>query len=180
MMRAKIINIRRLLLCGAVLAFGVMPASAMVRIADNRGGQIGQYHQSFAMLRSSGERVVDDGNCLSACTLVLGLIPRAQLCATARARFGFHSAWLPDSDGHPITSRKGTQALWDIYPAAVQHWISQHGGLSPTMIYLQGRDLDGIVASCERPERRIQMRSVNRDKPGLQGNEAASAAAYRR
>ena len=85
-----------------------MSASAMVRIAEDRGGQIGHYQQTFAMFRSSGERVVVDGNCLSACTLVLGLIPRAQLCATALARFGFHAAWMPDSDGHPITSPTGT------------------------------------------------------------------------
>jgi hypothetical protein len=180
MMRTGIINIRGLLLCAAVLASGVMSASAMVRIAEDRGGQIGHYQQTFAMFRSSGERVVVDGNCLSACTLVLGLVPRAQLCATARARFGFHSAWMPDSDGHPITSSIGTQALWDIYPTTVQHWISRHGGLSRKMIYLQGRDLDGIVASCGQSERRIQMRSANRYIPRPLRYEPASAVSYRR
>jgi len=105
--------------CAAVLASSVMSASAMVRIGEDR--QIGHYQKTFAMFRSSGERVVVDGNCLSACTLVLGLVPHAQLCATPRARFGFHSAWLPDNEGHPITSPTGTQALWDIYPTPVQH-----------------------------------------------------------
>jgi hypothetical protein len=56
---------------------------------------------------------------------------------------------MPDSDGHPITSPTGTKALWDIYPTPVQHWISRHGGLSRKMIYLQGRDLNSIVASCD-------------------------------
>ncbi len=41
------------------------------------------YLQTFACWRSSGEHVVIDGNCLSACTLVLGLIPRERICATA-------------------------------------------------------------------------------------------------
>ena len=132
------------------------------------------------MFRSSGERVVDDGNCLSACTLVLGLIPRAQLCATALARFGFHAAWMPDSDGHPITSPIGTHALWDIYPTTVQHWISRHGGLSHKMIYLQGRDLNGIVASCDQPDRRIQMRSTDGYIPRPPRYEPASADSYRR
>jgi hypothetical protein len=173
-------NIRGLLLCAAVLAFGTVPASATVRITEDRGGQIGHYQQTFATFRSSGERVVVDGDCLSACTLVLGLVPRAQLCVTARARFGFHSAWIRDSDGHSITSSVGTQALWDIYPTTVQHWFSRHGGLSRKMIYLQGRDLDGIVASCDHPERKILMRSANRHMPHPPLFEPASITSYRR
>ena len=123
-------RIRGLLLCAALLACGVSSASATMRIAEDRGGQIGHYLQSFAALRSSGEHVVVDGNCLSACTLVLGLIPRDRICATPRARFGFHAAWMPDADGRPVTSPMGTQALWNIYPVAVRHWINRHGGLS--------------------------------------------------
>ncbi len=127
-----------------------------MRISDDRGGQIGHYLQAFAMLRSSGENVIIDGNCLSACTLVLGLMPRARICATPRARFGFHAAWMPDSEGRPITSPMGTQALWNIYPNHVRRWISRNGGLSRKMIYMEGRALNGIVASCSTPTRRAQ------------------------
>jgi hypothetical protein len=134
-----------------MLACGVSSASATMRIAEDRGGQIGHYLQTFAMVRASGERVVVDGNCLSACTLVLGLVPRARVCATGRARFGFHAAWMPDVDGRPITSPMGTQALWNIYPTSVRRWITRHGGLSRRMIYMEGSSLNGIVASCERP-----------------------------
>ena len=105
-------QIRSLLLGVVLLASAVAPASATMRIAEDRGGQIGRYLQAFAMLRSSGERVVVDGNCLSACTLILGVIPRDRICATPRARFGFHAAWMPDADGRPVTSTMGTQALW--------------------------------------------------------------------
>ncbi len=49
-----------------MLASTVMPARATMRIAEDRGGQIGHHLQRFAM-RSSGEKVVVDGNCLSAC-----------------------------------------------------------------------------------------------------------------
>ena len=78
------------------------------------------------------------------------------MCATPRARFGFHAAWMPDTDGRPVTSPMGTQALWNIYPASVRRWINRHGGLSRKMIYLQGRDLGGIVASCDQPTRRAK------------------------
>ena len=132
------------------------PASATMRIAEDRGGQIGHYLQAFATLRSSGEKVMIDGNCLSACTLVLGLIPRSRICATPRARFGFHAAWMPDSDGTPVTSQLGTQALWNIYPKDVRRWINRNGGLSRKMIYMQGAAMHGIVSECgARAETRL-------------------------
>ena len=76
-----------LALATVISASMLTPASATMRIAGDRGGQIGHYLQNFAMLRSTGERVVIDGNCLSACTLVLGIIPRSRMCATPRARW---------------------------------------------------------------------------------------------
>ena len=172
---------RGLLLCAAVLASGITSASATMRIAEDRGGQIGHYLQAFAMLRSSGENVVVDGNCLSACTLVLGLMPRSKVCATSRARFGFHAAWMPDSEGRPITSPLGTQALWNIYPNQERRWISRHGGLSRKMIYMQGEDLGGIVASCGQTARRAPTPSERRRYSSRPLRyQGASAASYRR
>ena len=160
-------RIRGLVLCAALLASGIMPASATMRIAEDRGGQIGHYLQAFALLRSTGENVVIDGNCLSACTLVLGLIPNNKICATENARFGFHAAWMPDRDGRPVTSTMGTRALWNIYPTTVRHWINGHGGLSRKMIFLEGHDLNGIVRSCVAAPREhsAQARSANRYAP---------------
>ena len=169
-----------LFLCAALWVTGIVPASAAMRIAEDRGGQIGHYLQAFALLRSTGERVVIDGDCLSACTLVLGMIPRSQMCATDRAVFGFHAAWMPDHDGRPVTSSTGTRALWNIYPASVRHWIVNHGGLSRRMIYLEGRDLAGIVPSCAAP-RRLQAHSHRRNAPrGTYRYIAGNAASDRR
>jgi hypothetical protein len=113
-------RIRGLVLGAAVMALTVSSASATMRISEDRGGQIGRYLQAYAAVRSSGENVVVDGNCLSACTLLLGVVPRERICATQNARFGFHAAWMPDHDGRPVTSPVGTQALWNIYPASVR------------------------------------------------------------
>src|SRR5258708_34843010 len=93
----------------AMMAFATLPATATMRITSDPGGQIGPYLENLASLRSSGEHVVIDGPCLSACTMVLGVIPRDHLCVTARARLGFHSAWRPDDAGHPVGSRDATQ-----------------------------------------------------------------------
>jgi hypothetical protein len=172
-------KIRGLVFGAAALALSMTSASATMRISEDRGGQIGRYLEAFATMRSSGERVVVDGNCLSACTLVLGVVPRERICATQRARFGFHAAWMPDRDGRPVTSPLGTQALWSIYPASVRRWISQHGGLSRKMIFMQGQDLNGIVASCDR-DGREQVRSARRLTPNPVRYESASAASDRR
>jgi hypothetical protein len=173
------------MLCAAVLASTVtLPmvtsANATMRIAEDRGGQIGHYLQAFASLRSSGEKVVIDGNCLSACTLVLGLIPKSRVCATPRARFGFHAAWMPDVEGRPVTSPMGTEALWNIYPSYVKRWINRHGGLSRKMIYLQGRDMQGIIADCDETARRVNVRLDRRYAPRPVRYSGASAASDRR
>jgi hypothetical protein len=169
----------------AVLASTVMPAQATMRIAEDRGGQIGHYLQAFAMLRSSGEKVVVDGNCLSACTLLLGLIPKSRVCATSRARFGFHAAWMPDGDGRPVTSPMGTEALWNIYPSQVKRWINRHGGLSRKMIYMEARDMRGIVSECGEATRRAnarsdRARSARRYAPRPVRYSGANAASERR
>ncbi|HEU4661662.1 MAG TPA: hypothetical protein VFS63_13480 [Pseudolabrys sp.] len=152
---------REFALSAALLIATAAPSSATVLISEDRGGQIGHYLETFAAVRSSGERVVIDGNCLSACTLVLGVIPRDRICVTPRARLGFHAAWMPDHDGRPVTSPMGTQALWKFYPNSVRRWINQHGGLSRHMIFLQGRDLAAILPSCNAP-RTVHARANSR------------------
>jgi hypothetical protein len=74
-------------LAGAVTAALMMStAQGAVRIKADPGGQIGPYLENLVALRSSGERVIIDGPCLSACTMVLGVIPHERICVTARAR----------------------------------------------------------------------------------------------
>jgi len=128
-----------------VLAGG--PAFATMRITSDPGGQIGPYLQSLATLRNSGERVVIDGPCLSACTMVLGVIPR-----DPRARLGFHTAWRPDSAGRPVVSRDGTELLMNVYPEPVRAWIARRGGLSPRMKYLEGHELTSMYPACQHSE----------------------------
>ena len=138
-------------LAGAVAAALTVASSAhaVVRIKSDPGGQIGPYLENLGALRGSGERVIIDGPCLSACTMVLGVIPRERICVTPRARLGFHAAWHPGEDGHPIPSREATKLLMDIYPEHVRSWIARRGGLSPRMMYLSGRELAAMYHSCD-------------------------------
>ena len=171
----------RSVIAGAILLVsGASSASATMLISEDRGGQIGQYLQAFASLRSSGENVVIDGNCFSACTLVLGLIPRERICATSRARLGFHAAWMPDDSGRPVTSPMGTQALWNIYPHKVRSWIGRHGGLTRKMLFLQGDELTSIVPSCGVPSKVAAKHSKHRSLPRIVRYGTASASSSSR
>jgi len=137
-------------LIGAVMAvFAVTSASATVRISGDLGGQIGHYLDRYAAVRNSGDRVVIDGSCVSACTLVLGVVPSDRICVTSRARLGFHAAWRPAGKAGQVTDDGGTQLLLQNYPQAVRSWIAQQGGLTPKMIYLSGRELAAMYQPCK-------------------------------
>jgi hypothetical protein len=137
-------------LAGAVMAaLTVTAAQSAVRIVADPGGQIGPYLENLTALRKSGERVIIDGPCLSACTMVLGVIPHERICVTPRAKLGFHAAWNPGDNGRPVTSKAATQLLMDIYPERVRSWIKERGGLSPRMMYLSGRELSAMYHTCE-------------------------------
>jgi hypothetical protein len=148
-MGSRIVVLGFLLLCA-----GTSTTSAAVRISDDRGGRIGAYMETFATLRSSGETVIIDGPCLSACTLVLGMLSRNQVCVTPRARLGFHAAWQPGFFGQRNHSDMGTQVLMQIYPPKVRNWLRRKGGLSRRMIYMQGKELSRFFPRCPRARSR--------------------------
>src|SRR5437868_7955432 len=116
-------RIAAVLVGAALAALAVTTAHSAVRIVSDPGGQIGPYLENLAALRSSGERVIIDGPCLSACTMVLGVIPYERICVTSRARLGFHAAWHPGENGRQVTSAAATKLLMDIYPEHVRSWI---------------------------------------------------------
>jgi hypothetical protein len=144
------------------------PASATIRIAGDGGGQIGAYLQRHEAMRQSGERVVIDGPCLSACTMVLGAIPRNRICVTPRAVLGFHAAYDLDQSGRQVTSYGGTSLMMSHYPQHVRKWIARRGGLSRQMMYLSGRGLSSMYASCD---------STGEGQPGVATSRAVGGAA---
>jgi hypothetical protein len=136
------------LLAVVLLIAGVGASHAVVRIADDRGGRIGTYVDKYQGLRTSGEYVIIDGLCASACTIVLGAIPHDKICVTSHATLGFHAAWDFGANGRAITNPEATQMLYSMYPSPIRHWISQRGGLTPRMIFLHGRALQALYKPC--------------------------------
>lgn len=132
-----------------VLLIACMGASqAVVRIADDRGGRIGTYVDKYQDLRQSGDTVIIDGLCASACTIVLGAIPHDRICVTSHAMLGFHAAWDFGSNGRAITNPEATQMLYAMYPSRVKRWITQRGGLTPHMLFLRGKQLQAMYKPC--------------------------------
>jgi hypothetical protein len=97
-------------------------------------------------LRASGERVEIDGTCASACTMLLGIIPRNRICITPRASLIFHSAW--DVEGDQAVTSEGNRILWSTYPESVRRWIKSHGGLHSETITLSGPELAAMFPAC--------------------------------
>jgi hypothetical protein len=136
------------LLAAVLLLAGVASSQAVVRIADDRGGRIGTYVDKYQGLRSSGETVIIDGLCASACTIVLGAVPHDKICVTSRANLGFHAAWDLGSNGRAVTNPEATHMLYTMYPTEIRRWIAQRGGLTRNMIFLRGRQLMSMYRPC--------------------------------
>jgi hypothetical protein len=127
----------------------VKPSHAMTRIAGDMGGPLGEYLLRFAAIRDSGEQVMIDGSCFSACTLVTALIPRDRICITERAMLGFHAGWFENKAGKRVTSPTGTRLLYEMYPPIIQNWIARQGGLGKRTIVLEGPELAAVYRSCQ-------------------------------
>ncbi len=127
------------------------PASAAYVITRDHGGLVEQYKARYAKIRDSGERVVINGICNSACTLLLGIVPLNRVCVTPKASLGFHQAYYDKAwtFGTKVISRAGSADLMSYYPPVVKEWIEQNGGLMPQMKKVKyGWDLWMMVDPC--------------------------------
>jgi len=131
-------------LCSLVLP----PTQAEIRILGSAGGQVGPFLDLFERVRASGERVVIDGPCLSACTLVLSMVPNDRICVTRRAILGFHAARSIDPRGRIYAEPQASELVLEAYPSAVRGWIRHRGGLTSRLLLLRGRELAAIYPSC--------------------------------
>src|SRR5258705_6083766 len=120
----------RTIIIAAAFGAAILPAQAEVRILASPGGQVGPFLDLFDRVRESGERVVIDGPCLSACTLVLSTVPSERICVTRRAVLGFHAARSIDRRGRLYAEPEASQAVLEAYPPARRDRICRRGGPS--------------------------------------------------
>lgn len=145
---ARMAILKAILLAAVATALIPSPTQAEVRILASPGGEVGPFLDLFERVRASGERVVIDGPCLSACTLVLSLVPNERICVTRRAVLGFHAARSIDRRGRLYAEPKASELVLEAYPAAVRGWICRRGGLTSRLLLLRGRELAAIYPTC--------------------------------
>jgi hypothetical protein len=117
----------------------VAPAAAeTIDVFDNHGGSVAEYNARWAEFAARGVSVRIVGPCQSACTVLLGHIPRSRICVTPAASFGFHLALLPSA----------TAILWNSYQADIRAWINRHGGLQRDFIWLRAPETFRFFHRC--------------------------------
>jgi hypothetical protein len=119
----------------------VLPSVALaetINVFDNHGGSVARYDAHWAGLAARGVNVRIVGPCQSACTVLLGHIPRSRICVTPQASFGFHLAHL----------QSATATLWSAYSADIRGWIKRHGGLRKDFIWMRAPDIYRYFKKC--------------------------------
>jgi hypothetical protein len=139
---------RRVIFAALLIQLFHGPALAELVIRGSSGGEVTGYIELFSDIRKSGERVVIDGPCLSACTLVLSIVPRDRICVTPRAILGFHAARWMDREGRFYPAPEPTRVVTSTYPGPVRDWIRRRGGLSTKLMLLKGNELNGMYSRC--------------------------------
>ncbi|WP_315782346.1 hypothetical protein [Bradyrhizobium sp. SZCCHNPS1003] len=138
-------------------------ADATVVIKNDPGGKIVDLIDNYSRLRASGEAVVIDGDCATACTMMLGMLPSAQFCATQAAAFGFHTATSPWRDENGVM-REGhavemSSLMWRTYPPRVRKMIKDMGWNGdrpeiphPDVIWVKGTKVRLIARDCTKDD----------------------------
>jgi hypothetical protein len=116
---------------------------APVHVKDDRGGVMIDYALRVLEIKRDGTPVKVSGDCASACTLYLTLPPE-QICITRSASFGFHLPYGTSASGN----RLAASYLHRSYPAWIQLWIKDRGGLSKRMKTMDYRFASRFLQTC--------------------------------
>ena len=120
------------------LLFTPSAKAETIDVSDSHGGSVSAYDAHWQELAQRGVNVRIVGPCQSACTVLLGRIPRSRICVTAEAAFGFHLAHLSQA----------TATLRSAYPPDITEWINAHGGLTTQFIWMRAPDTYQFFRKC--------------------------------
>jgi hypothetical protein len=134
--------LQSLALAGLMMAAAVVPSHALT-IEYDPGGVIVDFVKKYSDIRDRGEKVVVDGECDSACTIFLGIVPKENYCVTANAKLGFHTASvrIVEKGGkvHFEHAEEFSALMWNLYPGEVRKVLKRVGwnGDDPTIAHPQ-------------------------------------------
>ena len=153
-------KVLKLALAGLLMLCALSPAPAKSVIPDDPGGVIVDFVSKYSDMRDSEEKIVIDGECVSACTVLLGLLRPENICATPNAVLGFHSASLriveKDNSIRYEHAPEMSKLMFGMYPGKVRALLKRNGwdGASdvnnahPAIIWIKGKQLRKIVRPC--------------------------------
>jgi hypothetical protein len=122
--------LKSLALAGLMMIAAVVPSHALI-IKDDPGGIIVDFVKKYSDIRDRGERVIVDGECVSACTIFLGIVPKSNYCITPVARLGFHTASLrtkfPNGKVKWEHAAEFSALMWNLYPGKVRSYLKRVG-----------------------------------------------------
>ncbi|MEY9247544.1 hypothetical protein [Bradyrhizobium elkanii] len=158
----------QLALAGVLMLCALSPASAkdvpvqfesghnVTFITDDPGGVIVEFVKKYSDMRDARTKVILSGECVSACTLMLGLLRPELVCATPDAVLGFHSASvITREEGKPDIAEHGSEMsllVFNTYPAKVRAFLAARGwsgaNAHPDIIWVKGRQLRKMIRPC--------------------------------
>jgi hypothetical protein len=109
-----------------------------IEITHDRGGFLFFYQQKWEKIALEHPNVRIAGVCLSACTVLLGYVPRKNICVTEKGVLGFHLA----------TMEFATKQLLEAYPDDIKAWLDEHGGLTHQVLWLQAPEIFHYFQKC--------------------------------
>ena len=106
----------------STLAMATSAYAEKIYYLHDPGGNIAEHYFKYSQVNSEYDRVVIDGQCKSACTMVLGIVPLNRICIAPSGYFMFHAAHNRDRSFNPQL----TQQMVAAYAPQVRAWVMKH------------------------------------------------------
>jgi len=136
----RILLVARIAILTSVLARSAH--AEKVYYLHDPGGDVAAHIYTYSHINAEYDRVVIDGQCKSACTTVLGVVPLNKICITPAGYFMFHAGHHRDRSINPGL----TQQMMAAYAPAVRDWVIRHHALEQVdpYTYLYAKDVTFI------------------------------------
>ena len=131
----------------ALLALALVTSASAATMSINSwdpGGQIHTYEMWWKRIAALGVTVRVNGPCVSACTMMLWLVPKTRVCITPRAKFGIHMVSVDD-----VPNRRATRSFVKNYPAWVKAWLKTKPRLTDDLTWLYPKDIGNNLKRCK-------------------------------
>jgi hypothetical protein len=101
-----------------------------ITLYHEQGGALNEHWERFQLYADRNDEVELRGECYSACTLVMSLLPRERICVGERASLHFHRARYGAGEYAGKPNGWATHLMYQSYPDDIRAWLDSKGGES--------------------------------------------------